>query len=121
MDQNMLPFLWIAALLAFMYFMVIRPQKKQQKQRAEMLDALRKGDRILSAGGIYGIVRSIKEDRVTLEIAHDVMISMNKGAISAVLKNEGKPSKSEEPEPESIMDQDQDQDDYVVEQDSDSK
>lgn len=58
-------------LIAVFYFMLIRPQRKQQKQTKEMLAALKVGDNVVSIGGIIGTISAIKDDTVTLEIGAD--------------------------------------------------
>jgi len=56
--------------IGIFYFLLIRPQKKKEKERAEMISALKKGDRVLTAGGLYGVVDSFKEnDIVVLKIS----------------------------------------------------
>ena len=61
--QMVLP---IALMIAVFYFLLIRPQKKKDKKVKEMLDALKPGDRVTTIGGIYGTIKSIKDDTVTL-------------------------------------------------------
>lgn len=90
--------IWIVAMLALLYFMIIRPQKKQQKERETMLSAVKKGDRIVTIGGIYGIVRGMKDDRITLEVANDVYMTFSKSAVSSVLKS----GNSNEEAPEAV-------------------
>ncbi len=63
----MVVFLQIGALIAIFWFLLIRPQRQQQKQHAEMLKALKKGDEIVTGGGIVGRVVHLKDDRVTIE------------------------------------------------------
>ena len=116
MEQYM-SILWIVGIGALMYFMMIRPQRKQQKAKTEMMGNLKKGDRIVTVGGIYGIVRAIKEDRITLEIASEVYVQFSKNAIGSVLRsNEAKASS---PEPDVIANTIDDDGDYVIDQDKD--
>ena len=63
----MVVFLQIAALVAIFYFLLIRPQRAQQRQHQDMLKALKKNDEVVTSGGIVGRVVHIKEDRVTLQ------------------------------------------------------
>lgn len=65
------PILIMAAVLVGMYFLVIRPQKKQEKEINEMRNNLRVGDEITTIGGIIGKVVSIKEETVMIETGHD--------------------------------------------------
>ena len=125
MDQSMMSIVWIAGIGALMYFMMIRPQQKQRKARDEMMGNLKKGDRVVTVGGIYGIVRSIKEDKVTLEIASEVFVQFSKGSIGSVL-SAAKVAKETGTEPETIMDQEESLDEvedieYEIEQDQDEE
>ena len=58
-------------MVVLMYFMMIRPEKKRRKKEKEMLDALKRGDRICTIGGIYGTIMEIKEDTITLSVGRD--------------------------------------------------
>ena len=73
------------ALLAVMFFLMVRPQMKRQKELRDMLAKLAKGDEVLTNGGIAGRVEEIGDSFVTVEIASGVRVKMQKGAISAVL------------------------------------
>ena len=77
---SMFPFILI---IVVMFFLMSRSQKKEQRRRQEMLDALKKGDEVVTAGGIHGKIAEIKEDVIVLEIAENVKISINKAAVSA--------------------------------------
>lgn len=109
--------IWIAVMVAMMYFLILRPQKKQQKERSAMMDSLKKGDRVVTIGGIHGIVRGIREDRVTVEVASEVYVHFSKSAIGSILRSEAKASKV--PEPEVFSEDESDEADYVIEQDQD--
>ena len=77
-----LPFLIVGVLF---YFMIIRPQQKQQKERKSMLDGLKKGDRIVTVGGIYGEITALKEDYVTLKVADKVEIKVSRSGVGHVI------------------------------------
>lgn len=78
--------IYLAVMVAIFYFLLIRPQKKRQRQMADMLDNLQVNDEIVTAGGIMGKVASIKEDSVTIETGADrVKIKLEKNSISRVL------------------------------------
>lgn len=77
---SMFPFILI---IVVMFFLMSRSQRKEQKRRQEMLEALKKGDEVITAGGIHGKIAEIKEDIIVLEIAENVKISINKAAVSA--------------------------------------
>jgi preprotein translocase subunit YajC len=78
----------MVALIGIMYFIVYRPQIKQRKALEASIRAMAKGDRVLTTGGIYGKVSSIKESIVVVEIAKDVKVEINKAMISRVLEKE---------------------------------
>jgi preprotein translocase subunit YajC len=69
----------------FMYFMMIRPQMKRQKETKAMLEALKVGDEVVSAGGIVGKIVKISEAYATLEIASDTQIVVQRPAITTLL------------------------------------
>ena len=77
-----LPFL---ILFAVMYFLMIRPQMKRQKEHRAMLDKLSVGDEVITSGGIAGVVRALGESFVTVEIADRVEIRVQRGAVGNVL------------------------------------
>ena len=82
----MLPILLI---LPVMYFLMIRPQQKRQKQWQEMLSGIKSGDRITTAGGIRGIILSIKDDAVIIKVAPDgIKMEVAKSAIASVTTQE---------------------------------
>ena len=68
-----------------MYFLMIRPQMKRAKEHRAMLDKLAKGDEVLTNGGIAGMVTEIGENFITVEIADNVRMRVQKGAIANVL------------------------------------
>jgi preprotein translocase subunit YajC len=79
---NVLPILAIG--LVF-YFIVIAPANKQRKKTQEMLGSLKKGDRVLTTGGIYGTVQGVEAEVVYLKIAENVKIKVARTAVSAIL------------------------------------
>ncbi len=72
-------------LIAIMYFLMIRPQMKRAKEHRAMLDKLAKGDEVITNGGIAGVVADIGDNFVTVEIADNVRVRVQKGAIGNVL------------------------------------
>jgi preprotein translocase subunit YajC len=81
-------FLVLIAMFAFMYFLLIRPQRVQQRQHAEMLNHLKVGDEVITGGGIYGEVVQIDTERVMVEIDDDVHIAVARRTIAAVVPPE---------------------------------
>jgi preprotein translocase subunit YajC len=78
---NALP---ILAIVAVFYFLVIAPANKQRRQQQEMLGSLKKGDRVLTSGGIYGTIQGVEADVVYLKIAENVKIKVARSAVSGV-------------------------------------
>ena len=76
------PLIFLAIGLIF-YFIVFLPNKKRQRALQEMLDNLKNGDKVITSGGIHGVVAGIKDDRVHLKIADQVKIEISKNAIVA--------------------------------------
>lgn len=64
------------------YFLLYRPQKKEQQRRTNMLDSLKKGDRIITAGGIHGAITAITDKIVTIKIADKVEINISRSAVN---------------------------------------
>ena len=79
--SGMSSILMIVALIAIFYFFMIRPQSQKQKKINNFRAGLAKGDKVMTAGGIYGKIREIKEKTVVLEIADGVRITIDKGSI----------------------------------------
>ena len=75
--------MWImlALMFAVMYFFMIRPQKKQQKELQNFRDGLKKGDKVVTIGGIYGTICEVKEGSVLMEVDSNVKIRVNKNAL----------------------------------------
>jgi preprotein translocase subunit YajC len=82
---SMMGLLFPILLLVVMFFLMVRPQMKRQKEHRELLGKLAKGDEVLTSGGIAGRVVSIDDNFVGVEIADGVVVKMQKGAIAAVL------------------------------------
>ncbi|HIE44075.1 MAG TPA: preprotein translocase subunit YajC [Candidatus Omnitrophica bacterium] len=78
-----LPFILIFIVF---YFLLIQPQRRKEQQHRQMLESLKKGDKIVTTGGIYGTVLSIKENKVKIEIAEGVEIDVLKSAIANRVK-----------------------------------
>jgi len=78
-------FLPLIALLAVFYFLILRPQQKRAKEHKAMMEALQKGDEVVTIGGILGKVNKVGEDNVDVEIAANVVVQVQKAAIQNVL------------------------------------
>jgi preprotein translocase subunit YajC len=79
--QGMIPLVFMFAIF---YFLLIRPQQKKAKEHRKLLDALKKGDQVVTAGGMHGKVSAIDDQQVTLEIAAGVNVKINKGFIATI-------------------------------------
>ncbi|PKH73564.1 preprotein translocase subunit YajC [Stenotrophomonas sp. Betaine-02u-21] len=82
---TMTTLLFPVILIAIMYFLMIRPQMKRQKEHKAMLEKIKRGDEVLTNGGIAGVVTDIGDNFVTLEVADHVRIRVQKGAVGNVL------------------------------------
>jgi preprotein translocase subunit YajC len=76
-------------MFAAMYFLMIAPQRKKQKEHTKMLEALSTGDEVVTAGGIYGEITNKKEDRFVIRIAEGTKIEVGKAFIHALVKKAG--------------------------------
>ncbi|MBP2652881.1 MAG: preprotein translocase subunit YajC [Firmicutes bacterium] len=74
----------IILMFVVMYFIVYRPQKKQEKQRKSLLDNLKKGDRVVTIGGVHGTVTAIDPNKVTLKVAEKTEIVFSRSAIASI-------------------------------------
>lgn len=73
--------LMMVALIAIFYFFMIRPQSKKQKEIRKFRESLEKGSKVVTAGGIHGIIREVKETTFVLEIASNIKITIDKGSV----------------------------------------
>lgn len=74
----------LAVIFAIFYFLMIRPQQKQQKKHRDMIAALKKGDRVVTRGGVLGTVYGIADNIITLEVCENVRLKFTREAISGV-------------------------------------
>jgi preprotein translocase subunit YajC len=84
-DGGMMNILFIVVMFVIIYFLMIRPQMKRAKEHRTMLEALQKGDEVITAGGVLGRVSKMGEAYVTLEIAPNTEVSVQKAAVQTVL------------------------------------
>jgi len=80
-------------LLVGMYFLLIAPQRKKQKEQTKMLAALESGDEVLTASGIYGTITNVKEDRFVVRIGDDTKVEISKGFVQSVVRKSGSEEK----------------------------
>jgi preprotein translocase subunit YajC len=80
----------LVLMFAAMYFLLIAPQRKKQKAHEKMLTELQPGDEVVTAGGIYGVITSVKDDRFIIRIGdNNAKVEVGKGFISTVVKKAG--------------------------------
>jgi preprotein translocase subunit YajC len=93
-DQNTGNSTWymvafLVVIFALFYFVMIRPQRKRQKEQQTMMQGLQKGDKVVTAGGIYGTIESVGEDSVVIKVESGTTLRVNKGSV-AVRRDEMK-------------------------------
>ena len=79
----------MAVMLAAFYFLILLPESRKNKQRQLLLSGMKKGDEVLTNGGIIGIVQNVKDERVSLKVDEGVTIEFAKSAIGQILKSKG--------------------------------
>ena len=90
----------VLAFVAIFYFIAVRPQRKQRQKHVDLMSTLKKGDEIVTVGGMYGIVRKVGNEYVEIEIANRTRVKFLKRAIASIISEE----EEEEPEEESADD-----------------
>lgn len=79
-------FLPLIIIFAIFYFLLIRPQQKKAKQHKQVLADLRKGDRVVSSGGLHGLITGLADDVVTMEISPKVRVKVSRGSIAGITR-----------------------------------
>ena len=83
-------FLNMAAIFAIFYFLLIRPQRKEQERHKRMIEKLAKGDQVITAGGIIGTVIHAEEDRLTIKTAENTRIEVERARIGRVVSQQAR-------------------------------
>ncbi|MBO8163861.1 MAG: preprotein translocase subunit YajC [Brevibacillus sp.] len=91
--EGLLP---IIIMFVIFYFLLIRPQQKRNRERNAMLAALKKGDKVITIGGIHGTIQDLDDSTVTLRIAHNVNVTFDRGAVNSVVGSLGSTTEKEE-------------------------
>jgi preprotein translocase subunit YajC len=99
---SLIPF---ALIILIFYFLIIRPQNKKQKETQRMLNALKKGDKIVTIGGIHGVIQSVKEGSVIVRVDENTKLEFSRSAISSV-ESVAKAEKVEEKKAEAVEQKD---------------
>ena len=79
----------LVAVFVFFYFVFLRPQQLQQRRHREMLGRLKKGDRVLTRGGLYGVILEVKDNDLMLELAQNVRVRADRSAVQSLVKRGG--------------------------------
>ncbi len=74
--------IFVVLIFGLMYFVLIRPQRKRQKEHQQLIEELKRGDRVVTAGGIHGVIESISEDSVTIKVESGATMRVAKGSVS---------------------------------------
>ena len=77
--------IFLLPLIAIFYFLIMRPQQRRVKEQRALLSAVKQGDRVVAAGGIVGTVRRVEDDMLSLQVADNVVIKVDKGSVSKKL------------------------------------
>ena len=80
---------FFGAIFAIFYFLLIRPQQKQRREREELLRAVKRGDRVVTTGGLHGTVTGLDDSTVTLRVADQVRMTFDRSAIGRVVESQG--------------------------------
>jgi preprotein translocase subunit YajC len=91
---TLVSFLPLVAIFAIFYFLIIRPQGKKQKETQKMLSALKKGDRIVTIGGIHGVIQSVRDSTVIVRVDETTKLEFSRSAVSNV-ESQGKEDKED--------------------------
>ena len=84
-QSPMFMFGWLAIMIALFYFMLIRPQRRREKERQQLLEAIKTGDRVLFAGGLIGVITNVKEKTYVIKVADKTKVEVVRGAVTQVL------------------------------------
>jgi preprotein translocase subunit YajC len=79
-------FLPLIIIFAIFYFLLIRPQQKKSKQHKQLLSELRKGDKVISSGGLHGVITGLSDEVLTVEISPKVRVKISRGSIAGVIR-----------------------------------
>ncbi|MDY0092732.1 MAG: preprotein translocase subunit YajC [Candidatus Vecturithrix sp.] len=86
--QGLISFMPLIIIFVIFYFLLIRPQKKKQQEHKQMLDNLKRGDRVMTTGGIYGTIEGLTDTTLQLKIANQVKITIARSAIAGLQKGD---------------------------------
>ena len=83
-------FVMFGAIFLIFYFMIIRPQQKRAKEREKLLSSIEKGDKVITSGGVHGIVAGVEEKTILLQVTENVKLKIERSAITTILNRDTK-------------------------------
>ena len=92
---SLLPMMLV--MFAVVYFLMIRPEQKKQKERQKMLQAIKKGDRVITSAGIFGTVGTVKDNSIMVKIAENTVVEFTKAAVTTIVNKDGSEKQAETP------------------------
>jgi preprotein translocase subunit YajC len=75
------------SIILIFYFMIIRPQQKRTKERQKLIESMKKGDKVITSGGMYGTVAGLDEKTVLVEIADKIKVKLDRSAIATIISD----------------------------------
>jgi len=75
------------SIILIFYFMIIRPQQKRAKERQKLIDSMKKGDKVITSGGMYGTIAGLDEKTVLVEIADKIKVKLDRSAIATIISD----------------------------------
>ena len=109
--SSWMSFLPLVLIIGIFYFLILRPQNKKQKETKRMLEALKKGDRVVTIGGIHGVIQTVKESSVIVRVDENTKLEFSRSAISSIsasAKEDREERKTEEKKSEAKDEEDSD-------------
>jgi preprotein translocase subunit YajC len=85
-DSLISTLIMFALIIGIFYFMILRPQQKRQKERQKMLEAVKKGDKVVTAGGLHGTVAGLDDKTVLLQVADNVKMKFDRSAVNTIIR-----------------------------------
>ena len=81
-SSTVMMIVFLVLIFAMFYFLMIRPQRKKQKEHQQLVEELKRGDRVLTAGGIYGVIENVSEDNVVIKVESGATMRVAKGSVA---------------------------------------
>ncbi len=81
--------LMFGVIILIFYFFILRPQQKRQKERQKLLESLKKGDKVVTAGGLHGTIIGMEEKTVLIQVTDTVKLKLEKGSVTSVTRESG--------------------------------